>query len=184
MYKSYSEFARNGEGRNGLALALNEYQRKLDLTLREIEELRAALAEKEKRLATAPPMAKDPPGSYWRWDDAEKRDSRTVYHSHSRASHPLQSLPWSETWMAQYRTKDGARRFAMQPVPEPGKDPYPGQGVVVQSVYGLLHVPATLLHRLVENAATESGPDNFLHEDEKFSTPHGRVGYLLQHMQQ
>jgi len=182
-YTSYSEFALNGDGRNGLTLALKQYQQKLVQTLAEMDQLRQSLAEKEKKLADTQVMPKDPPGSYWKWDNLE-RTSRTMYLSQGRHSHPIQQLWWSELYMTSNGHADTV--FDARPVPTPGVDPYPTDGVVVQSRHGLLYVPSKLIRSLMRKAIKDAGgteEDADMIMFDKDSGLHGKVAYLLEQMQ-
>lgn len=175
------EFALNGEGRNGIALALYQYQQKIDQTLREIEGLRVKLATKEKQLANAQPMPKDPPGSYWQWDSPE-RSGRTIYNPQSKSSHDTKSVWWEERYMHPQRA-DGA--FRMLPTPVSGTDPYPEDGVVVQSLYGILYVPSRLIRSLFKKATrglTAEEVDNVEYEG-GYQGLHAKLGFILEHLQ-
>lgn len=182
-YTNGDQFARDGDGRNGLALALKHYQQKLAQTLAEVEQLRRSLIEKEKKLAHAQAMPKDPPGSYWKWLDS-KRTGRAMYLSQGRHSHPMQQMWWSELYMS----SDGLPRaaFHARPVPTPGVDPYPTDGVVVQSQHGLLYVPSKFIRSLVKKAVKSAGGDDEDADTIMFETHaglHGNIAYLLEQMQ-
>lgn len=133
------------EGYSEFAPGKHEYR--LHLTVCEMNELWWALAEKEQRLTTSPPTTKDLPGNYRHWDKGKGHDSQIAYDSHSRVGHSMQSLPCNGVCVAQYGVNDDddddiGGCFATQPEPESTKDPYPGQGVVVQGVV----VQSALLH--------------------------------------
>ena len=175
------EFALNGEGRNGIALALRQYQKQLGQTLREMERLRLELATKEKQLADTQAMPKDPPGSYWQWDSAA-RSGRTIYLARGETRRPFQNLWWEERFMHRQNANEA---FRMLPTPVSGADPYPQDGVVVQSLHGILYVPSKLIRSLFDKAIQALPPgeaDDVRYED-AYQGLHAKLGYLLEHLQ-
>lgn len=183
-YNSYSEFAVDGDGRNGLTLALKQYQHKLVQTLAEMDQLRRSLAEKERKLSDTQSMPKDPPGSYWKWDDP-KRTGRTMYLSRGTHNNPMQRMWWSELYMTSNGHADTL--FDAQPLPTPGVDPYPGDGVVVQSKHGLLYVPSKIIRSLLKKAVEAAGGNDEDVDKVMFGTHsglHGNIAYLLEQMQE
>lgn len=181
------EFALNGEGRNGITLALYQYQQKIDQTIREMEGLRVKLATKEKQLANAQPMPKDPPGSYWQWDSPE-RSGRIIYNPQSKSSHDTQSVWWKERYMQQERA-DGEHlqradgEFRMLPTPVSGTDPYPGDGVVVQSLNGILYVPSRLIRSMFNKATSGLTADKGAKVEDGYQGLHEKLGFILEHLQ-
>jgi hypothetical protein len=175
------EFALNGQGRNGIALALRQYQQQIDQTLREMGRLRLELATKEKQLADAQAMPKDPLGSYWQWDSAE-RSGRTIYLARGETRRPFQNLWWEERYMHRQHANEA---FRVLPTPVSGSDPYPQDGVVVQSIHGILYVPSKLIRSLFDKAiqGLPAGEADDVRYEETYQGLHAKLGYLLERMQ-
>lgn len=174
-YETHGEFALDGDGRNGNALALSRYQVELSKLLTMISSLKEEIAQKEKQLAMTMVMPKDPAGSYWKWQGAD-RTGRYVYSPSSKSNHQIQLYPWSELYM-----RKNGNAYEMTKTPNTGVDPYPENGVVVQSKYGCLYIPGKMLTSLIRktyNAQTEYDPVDAI--SDKYNTDIEQLAYLLE----
>ena len=185
-YKSYSEFMLDGDGRNGTSLALANYQKQLRDSIAEVERMRALLVEKEQQLKNAWAMPKEPPNTYWKWVDSEHTE-RVVYNPNQMSNHQMHMQPWNEYSMQRVQTpttlKSSSSPFRMVSLEPPGRDPHPENGVVVQSIHGVLYVPKELINSLMKKLTSnlsEDESDHVMYETHPFV--HGKLGYILERL--